>query len=1804
MILSPANGQNRVSFKNKKQATQASLAPEREPQKPDHPALQVRNAKSPVSAAGLFFDSPAVTTATAVLYGYRMMNESFYSFSADNPANATPVKEFTDDSYTISAGELVNGDFYLTSCDLNTGGQPANLVRLSTETWTVVSTVPVEQHALDMAYDHSTKTMYAITASGTGSLLYTINLTTGTTGRAVQLPMRFVGISVHLNGTLYGISVTGSLYTINKEDGSVRLIGATGISPLVGEGSSNTQSIGFDHNSGQLYWAFVVNGAETSGLYEVNIATGAATGKGYIGTGMQLIALGVPYYASTNIPAMPTGLTVRSNAGEPLSATLRWTNPALARSGNALTALSSIRIERNGVPVHTIDNPAIGAAASWTDNTIPREGDYRYAVYGVTDGYAGTKALMSVLVGNDPCEVTAFPLFEGFEGAGTPACWTSIYHEAPNKPVPSTAEKHSGNQSWRFTSYDMRNENGAFLISPRLANTSMQKTLRFFYNTLDHDGERFRIGYSTHDNDPAHFTWVDYFEYVVTNGWVEYNRIFPADTKFIAIEYLTMFNWYLYIDDITIDEVPDNDVTVTAVVAPKSGGNLAAAEPVTVSVKNNGSRAANNIPVKFEVDGVLRGDEVIRNPIGAQETAAYTFNTKADLHEQKSYTLKAYTAWNSDIRPENDALSVKVTNFGNCVASLPLSENFEDASDLACWTIGYDPAKANKPGVAQIARSGKQSWSFSSVNEDSDQFLITPELPVGSGKQKSIQFYVNNPTHAMETEELFQIGYSTTGKDISSFNWSEVWGAEFTNGWVEFIAPPIPAAAKYICIHYFSGFQDHLYIDDLVVREISAVDVALAALLAPESGNDLTSEEKVTVVVRNAGTQPVSNVPVALELNGVVKGSGTVPGTIAPQDMALFTFGTAIDLSAVGAYAIKAYTALPTDPAPDNDTLRVEIANTGICKITAFPYTESFEEPFNASCWNFYNVDGNYYKWEKNDNFPRTGQSSAYHGGGPGEDGWLVSPKIALPSGQTLGLYFWSYNTFDLPIDYGKNSVWISTGSPNPNNEEYVEIGASLNPAPYVWEENVFNLDAYKGKEVYIAFRYQGRLQHSCFLDDISIVDITDKKDAGVTAITYPVRSAGDMGRETVTIRVKNSGGQSVSGLPVKLEVNGTVVSEEHIPVTINSLQEISYAFTVPADLSRAATYTIRAYTALEGDINAGNDAASVTVTNYGACEVTTFPYLEDFEREDDYFICWSVYNPENDARMWTPASLLGTQTIPAHSGRLVALHDDYGSAQDGWLISPKINIPSEDTYHLSFWTFTAWPDWWYLEESHARSSVWVSTGSNDPASGDFEEVWAARSVDAKWEEVKIILRKYAGRAIYVAFRYEGIAAHAWMVDDVSVSLLTGSDAGLTEIAVPEKVSEATPVKVKIGNFGAVTLTSVPLTYICNEEPPVTETFTGSILPGDVAEYTFKQTQDMSKHGFYRLNVAITPLPGDTNTENDQISLVVAYPDNADLYGYRLYSEDFSSVNDFRPFRFSFYNPSVLTEIGDPYIDGESNVVIAGASLDKEIYVYTRDYSTSAPGGFVRLSSDWKQKSRTPVSETPIDMTYDHANKKMYALTSAGSIDFPTSLKEVDLSTGEMTQVVELDYYLYTLAANLRGELFGIDSEGYFVSVNKETGITSVISEIGVYPYGTQSMTFDHNSSPERLFWAMYDGDFRQGRLVEIDPVSGKTIFSGPIGENAQIVALYTLYPGVSIDAPESDNEAIRIYPNPARGEVYLTSVPERSQIYILDLSGRTVFSDNTQSGKVRLNLNLETGIYMVVIENEGEKTVRKLIIK
>jgi hypothetical protein len=441
-------------------------------------------------------------------------------------------------------------------------------------------------------------------------------------------------------------------------------------------------------------------------------------------------------------------------------------------------------------------------------------------------------------------------------------------------------------------------------------------------------------------------------------------------------------------------------------------------------------------------------------------------------------------------------------------------------------------------------------------------------------------------------------------------------------------------------------------------------------------------------------------------------------------------------------------------------------------------------------------------------------------------------------------------------------------------------------------------------------------------------------------------------------------------------------------------------------------------------------------------------------------------------------------------------------------------------------------------------------------------------------------------------------------------------------------------------------------------------------------------------------------LANDGDATNDGKTISFSYKEPVTLYGARIYDETFTDWADNDIVSFDSSDPATLTLV-NAYGDSDHNIY-AGEYLNGNVYAFEVvvdiDAQAIVSRNFVKLNKSWTAVYTEPATETPNDMAYDHSTGTMYAITYSqadGEV-----LKTVDLGTGELTTVAAITgvNHLYALAIDLTGNAYGVDDYGDFVSVNKTTGVTTVIGSTGVEPYYIQSMAFDHNSG--RLFWAMCNYG-EEGKLLEINPETATIIDYGTLGGNAEVVALHTPYS--SSDALELDNINIKdgatgidpelaivltfnknitsthladitlsiapdapsvdltpsisgsvltiahakldyatvyelliptgtidgydaeigmsfttggaglidvkatlgIYPNPAKGVVYLSYLQANSVVSIKDLTGRTVKTYTKLSGEnVKLDLPVAAGIYFIQVEGNNATTTHKLIVK
>lgn len=150
--------------------------------------------------------------------------------------------------------------------------------------------------------------------------------------------------------------------------------------------------------------------------------------------------------------------------------------------------------------------------------------------------------------------------------------------------------------------------------------------------------------------------------------------------------------------------------------------------------------------------------------------------------------------------------------------ALPYEYGFEN-NDLAGegWTISVGGSTAIYSLNSLYIRTG--SYDFRFYGSTDAQYLISPEL-TNSATGVDVSFYYNSFTSA--SSRTFNVGYSTTNTELSSFTWLTNDITYQADGWFQF-SGSFPTGTKYIAIrHNAISLYQPFYIDDFAVSVSTA----------------------------------------------------------------------------------------------------------------------------------------------------------------------------------------------------------------------------------------------------------------------------------------------------------------------------------------------------------------------------------------------------------------------------------------------------------------------------------------------------------------------------------------------------------------------------------------------------------------------------------------------------------------------------------------------------------------------------------------------------------------------------------------------------------------------------------------------------------------------------------------------------------------------------------------------------------------------------------------------------------------------
>ena len=971
--------------------------------------------------------------------------------------------------------------------------------------------------------------------------------------------------------------------------------------------------------------------------------------------------------------------------------------------------------------------------------------------------------------------------FEGFEGAAFPPAGWNIIDISGTKTWEKGADyAHSGNSSaehgWLAGSVQ-----ATALVTPPITIPNYGTPKLDFWSRIQlvgyNNSSRILIS-TTVNNDINAFTLVKILQgdEVTIAAWR--NITIPLDTYlgqtiYIAFLYSADDGPRWFIDDISIQHFAGYVDIQPTTITPKSGdyAHLTATEQIKTKIKNNGGSSASGFNLKLFHNGNLIATEPFSGSIPSLGEASHTFNATLNLSASGMHKVQVVTNLIGDQTPANDTATVMINHLGcPIITTFPLEEGFENnGTNLPpCWTNEY--VKGNQiwrvfdaPGANSIPGleprepfEGNYKAVLYANGSGPITKLITPPLNLTTLNNPVLKFYHIQQRYVNDQDSL-KIYYrtSTHGEWVFLEKYTEM-----ITEWTERTIPlPEPSNQYYIAFEGHLGWGHSVQLDNVYIGDHFTTDIAVKDIVPKGVHVGLSPQQAVTTTIKNNGRTAVTGFDVTLYLNETFVAKEVFTSILPALDEVNYTFNAKVDLSVSATYLLTVAVDLEGDEFPDNDELTVTVKNL-VCDALTFPYDEGFEEDiFPPHCWKLAGTE-----WDRQTYSAHTGIGRARHKwwDGRAQDGWLISPKFSIPQNGNYMLEFWSH-VYDKKF-FTYSGIWISTTNTNIPSfiEEHSLYGDEI--PDEIWKKIEVPLNKYAGKDIYIAFRYKnngGQSGHIWSVDDIKVFNLDKHIDAEVIEITAPPSLGINLtNAETVSVRIKNNGGDNISGFQLKLECNGSVIATENYIGFIPSLVTGNFTFNAKLDLSASGKHSVKVTVILPGDMVPENDSKVKIVENRICPPVTDYPWHGEFQgvapgEIDD---CWTNIDADGDTKKWWSLE---------SNGQFYAISESYDAVfefpltPDNWLLTPPLSLAQSEDYQLTYKIGGATSQ----TTSAEKYSILISKTGINPANftpvrtetlypSDYTELLTGALSGYGLKTVKVPLTTYSGETIYIAFRH------------------------------------------------------------------------------------------------------------------------------------------------------------------------------------------------------------------------------------------------------------------------------------------------------------------------------------------------------------------------------------------------------------------------------------------------------------------
>ena len=569
----------------------------------------------------------------------------------------------------------------------------------------------------------------------------------------------------------------------------------------------------------------------------------------------------------------------------------------------------------------------------------------------------------------------------------------------------------------------------------------------------------------------------------------------------------------------------------------------------------------------------------------------------------------------------------------------------------------------------------------------------------------------------------------------------------------------------------------------------------------------------------------------------------------------------------------------------------------------------------------------------------------------------------------------------------------------------------------------------------------------------------------------------------------------------------------------------------------------------------------------------------------------WTLVDDDGDGNNWAVGdwSNVGA-SVPEFDSSLVSRSWDgnNGLYPDNFAISSPIDLSSATTtnFQLSYSFGTAQATTYFAE----HYAVYITT-SNVVADIKNATPLVDETLTQGGRQVKTITldNSLIGQTVYLTFRhYNTFDMNTMIVDDVIIQNVLPLDVKMNNISTAniQQLGNVT-VSGEIENLGTATITSVDLNWQVDGGTIYTQNVSGlSIATNQTYTFNHSDLWNVTSTGDKNLRVWVSNPNGtgaDGDTSNDELVKTISVPTGSTAM--RSLYEGFSSstCGPCATYNNSYFNTAYINTnntvmefikyqvswpgAGDPYATAETAIRVGYYGVSGAPTMYLN-------GG---EEGNWNQA----IMQTNLN----NANSQDSYFTISGVHSFDGNTINVNVTT---TPFVSGNYTVHVVVVeNETTANTGTNGETSFkhvmmkmmpnatgTSVNFTSGVPNVINLST-----DMSTTFVEDINDLSVIYFVQDNDtksiMQSARSTEVALGVDEDVFSN-----------------------------VRFYPNPSNGQLYFNT-PSPLNINIVDLYGKQVFTKSEVQNTDSIDLShLSTGIYLVSMTLDGQKSVQKLVVQ